>query len=344
MEEAYPDTWVEACKPRDGASELVSVVIPCFMVSEYIGEAIESVLRQTHKNFEIIVVDDGCPDSKKLKSTLLPYKLRLRYIRQENRGVGSARNTAISYARGEWIAFLDGDDIWRPNYLAEQIAVARSSNADCVYPNALYFGASSLNGRDYMDVFPSSGPVTVESLALGVCHVFVGALVRAEALRNVGGFDERLRSCEDLDLWLRILLNGGRIVYHRNILVDYRQRAGSLTTSELGMLESRLKIFDWLAKSGKLTTAQTEAIRIAATNALSDHALLMGKNALVDHQFPVARRYLEQSGRHLDRIKLRLILLILRGPSVISHACVSIASWMGIIGKFDRGDRRDRMG
>ena len=318
-------------RKQGGSSALVTVVIPCFRVGEYIGQAIKSVLKQTYQNFEIIVVDDGCPDTLKLKRELSPYSSRVRYIRQSNKGCGAARNTAINQARGEWIALLDGDDIWRPNYLFDQLSFARTTNADCVYPNAQYFGASPLSGRHYMDIFPSNGPVTIEALVLGACNVFVGALVRADTIRNAGGFDERLRSCEDLDLWIRLVLKGGTIVYHRKVLVDYRQRPGSLSSAELDMLECKLKIFDSLTENGALTLAQSEAVHIAKCNASSDRSLLLGKRALVNHQFPRARRYLERSGRHLGRSRLRLLLRILRGPYFVSRAFVSIASRKGMI-------------
>src|SRR5436190_438532 len=91
---------------RENAKPMVSVIMPAYRVSEYIGKAVGSVLNQTFSNYEIIVVNDGSPDTTELESELEQYRERIIYIEQENRGCSAARNAAINIARGEFIAFL----------------------------------------------------------------------------------------------------------------------------------------------------------------------------------------------------------------------------------------------
>ena len=106
---------------QDTAERLaVSVIIPAYRVAAYIADALDSVLAQVSKRLEvmaveIIVVNDGSPDTDKLETVLEPYRDRIVYLKQENGGVSSARNAGIGAARGEWLAFLDGDDMWLPD-------------------------------------------------------------------------------------------------------------------------------------------------------------------------------------------------------------------------------------
>src|SRR5215216_152427 len=100
----------------------VSIIIPAFNAAEFIGETLASVAAQTFKNHEVIVVNDGSPDTEDLERELKRYPARLQYIKQENRGAAAARNTGLRAASGEFVAFLDADDTWLPNFLEKQVA------------------------------------------------------------------------------------------------------------------------------------------------------------------------------------------------------------------------------
>ena len=100
---------------------LVSVIIPTYNSSQYIKEAIDSVLAQTYKNFEIIVIDDGSTDNT--KEVLAPYLSVIKYIYKNNGGPASARNRGIKEANGEFVAFLDADDVWKPDRLARGVDI-----------------------------------------------------------------------------------------------------------------------------------------------------------------------------------------------------------------------------
>ena len=151
---------------------LVSVIIPAYDVAEFIGDALNSVFAQTFTDCEVIVINDGSPDTAKLEQVLAPYMSRIVYLKQENRGVSAARNTGIAAARGSLIAFLDGDDIWLANYLEVQVKrIQADPSIDVLYPNVLMFGGSSEDGEEFMTICPSNGEVTFERLLLQECNV-----------------------------------------------------------------------------------------------------------------------------------------------------------------------------
>src|SRR5689334_8663586 len=122
---------------------LVSVIIPAYAASRHIGTALESVFSQTWTDFEVILVNDGSPDTAALEDAIDRFRPRLQYIEQPNQGAGGARNTGIRAARGDYLAFLDADDRWFPDFLREQMAYLQHQPAcDLVYCNALISGCT----------------------------------------------------------------------------------------------------------------------------------------------------------------------------------------------------------
>src|SRR5690349_3602213 len=99
----------------------VSVIIPTYNRAQFIARAVDSVLEQTYKDFEIIVIDDGSSDNT--QEILKAYEGKIRYVYQQNKGISAARNRGIQEAKGEYIAFLDSDDVWKPEKLSVQVAI-----------------------------------------------------------------------------------------------------------------------------------------------------------------------------------------------------------------------------
>src|SRR5215218_1377267 len=142
---------------------LVSVIIPAYNASEFIAETLDSVFAQTFTDFEVLLINDGSPDTEDLERVVQRFPT-LRYVKQENRGAAAARNTGLRAAAGELVAFLDADDTWSPNFLEQQTEFLKNSRVDFVFCDAHLFGDSVLSGRTFMQVQPPRGAVTPERL------------------------------------------------------------------------------------------------------------------------------------------------------------------------------------
>ncbi len=182
---------------------LVSVIIPTYNRGWIVCEAVDSVLAQDYPNFEVLVVDDGSTDNT--KDLLGKYKDNIRVLYQKNRGVSAARNIGIKKANGEYIAFLDSDDLWEKKKISSQIDFFRKK------PEALICQTEEIWIRNGKRVNPKnkhkkpSGMIFEASLLL--CLVSPSAvMIKKTLFDSVGLFDENLPACEDYDLWLRISL------------------------------------------------------------------------------------------------------------------------------------------
>jgi GT2 family glycosyltransferase len=292
---------------------VVSVIVPAYACVEYIGEALDSVFAQTFHDYEVIVVNDGSPDTPELERVLESYRDRIVYLRQENKGVSAARNTAIRAARASLVAMLDPDDLWEPDYLAVQVAaMRRDPTLDVLSPDILMFGQGSHAGLTYMQVNPSRGEVTFESLLTQQCNVTGCSIVRREAILRAGGYDESLKRSEDFDLWLRIVKQGGRIAYHRRVLARYRRHAGSLSSDPVLMNRDTLKSLDKAARTMELTPSERALLEQERAHF---HAMLRfneGKSAFIRGDSQAARAGLEEANHFFKSRKTSLVLLLLR--------------------------------
>lgn len=297
-----------------GPQPLVSVVIPAYRATQYIAATLDSVLGQTLRDYEIIVVNDGSPETRDLEKALEPYRDRLIYLRQENQGPGGARNTGILQARGEFVALLDADDIWEPEHLAAQVAVlAADPSIELVYADARIFGDVPEAGRTVMELCPSVGEVTFESLVTRQCTVHLCVSVcRRDALIQTGLFDPAFRGTEDIDMWLRMAMRGGRIAYQRRVLGSYRRHAGSLSAHRDSMLEGFLAVLEKTARDAHVTAAQLEVIERQSMVERAALELEKGKKALLDRDAKAAVDHLTRANAQYRSVKLAAILMLLR--------------------------------
>jgi glycosyltransferase involved in cell wall biosynthesis len=232
---------------------IITVVIPAYKAEAWIGETLESVFRQTYpaSDLEILVVDDASPDeSARIAQKLLTERsARGRVISCErNGGVSAARNVGWRAAAGEWVQFLDADDLLAPRKLELQAAFARElpPESAVVYSDWQHFAQT---GGQWKPTGPLMSPLvdenTVMRMLLDPHYGYVGPhLVRASALRGVAGFDETMRLGEDSDLMLRIALAGGR--FHKlaapEPLFFYRDTPNSLWRQCAGDVDSLRKL------------------------------------------------------------------------------------------------------
>lgn len=185
---------------------MVSVVIPAYNCSSYIGDAIDSVLRQSYQDFEIIVIDDGSTDGTgELVRTRYPI---VRYVKKDNGGASSARNEGIRLSKGEYIAFLDSDDIWMPDKLEKQIAAfGNDSRIGMVFTdNDCFIGDKRLPSNFDKHKHLMTGDF-VRNVFLYSHVATPTVMVKREVFDTVGYFDQGLATAEDDNMWMRISLN-----------------------------------------------------------------------------------------------------------------------------------------
>ena len=221
------------------SSPSVTVVTPAYNVAKYVGEAVDSVLRQTFRDFEYLVVDDGSADnSADIVKAHAGDDPRFRLVAGEHRGLSAARNVGIREAKGEYIAFLDGDDRWHPKFLERQLWLIQSvpPNVGAVFCRSrmvlengtpVFFQWQRAGGYDFDDFLVNGNPARNGS----------SLLIRKSCFTDVGVFDENLDYIEDMDMWLRIAENSKTptLWASKYFLVDWRLRPGSITRDRAGL-------------------------------------------------------------------------------------------------------------
>jgi glycosyltransferase involved in cell wall biosynthesis len=236
---------------------LVSVVIPTYNRAFFVGEAVDSVLGQTFDKWELLVVDDGSTDET--ESRLREHRESLRYIKTPHRGVGAARNVGIREARGDWVAFLDSDDLWFPNKLERQIeALHGAPGAPLCYTDEIWVrNGVRVNPRlrhqkHWGWIFEKCLPLCIISPS--------SALIFKGLLLELGGFDENLPACEDYDLWLRITLRHPVIFLDEKLIIKRGGHPDQLSRGHWGMDRFRVRSLWKILRDPFLQEIQRERV------------------------------------------------------------------------------------
>lgn len=207
---------------------LVSVIMPAFNSARFVGQAVQTVLAQTYPQVELIVVNDGSTDET--ETVLAPYANRIQIINQANQGVSAARNTGIRVAQGQYIAFLDADDLMMLDKVETQVAVLESRpDVGLVYSGWQYVAENDLQVVGEMRP-RQEGNVLADLLLRRMFLVPGAVIVRRELFTLVGLFDVNLTVAEDTDLWTRLAYAGCAFAAVPLPLLQYRTVVGSLTT------------------------------------------------------------------------------------------------------------------
>lgn len=292
-----------------------SVVIPAFNLAALIGETLESVFAQTFDSFEVLLVNDGSADTPELERALAPFRDRIVYVKQPNGGASAARNAGIKRARGEIIAFLDGDDLWLPEFLRSQIEFLDARDLDLVYADALLFGDVARDDETYMQNAVSDGAVTSESLLAWTCNVITsGTIVRKKMFDRCGLFDESpvWRRAQDFEMWFRLVRNGARADYQKKVLLKYRVRAGSLTGSQIEQARRNLVALHAINHKYKLTESEIAVWRKTMRLAQAIWEVEAGKAALKNGEYKAARQHFGKAAPLYSRPKIALLEFALR--------------------------------
>lgn len=225
---------------------LVSVIIPSYNSAHFLERSIGSVLNQTYKNYEIIVVDDGSTDDT--SEVVKVFSDNVIYHRQENKGLAGARNAGLKLAKGEFIQLLDADDYIHPEKLEKQISAFTDDDVSVVYSDYVAVdanGSTITEATERMrgDFFDES--ISIVERLMKECFLLVHAqLTRAEVFRKEGGFDENRRISEDWDMWLRIASRGYKFKYLSGIFAYYVKHDDAMTTNHRLLHDRRLLLLN----------------------------------------------------------------------------------------------------
>jgi glycosyltransferase involved in cell wall biosynthesis len=232
------------------SSSLVSVVIPGYNCGPFIGAALDSVFRQSYRPIEVIVVDDGSSDST--ADVIHSYR-EVHYLRQSNRGPSAARNTGIGAAEGTYVAFLDADDLWMPEKLAEQVALLEAQpDAVLAFANMRLVSQESGHEPSMFEKYNLNASffghehLVVKAPAKLVWSNFIPTstvIAKRQAVIDAGGFDEAFCKAEDWELWLRLALHAP-IVYSRKLLMLKRVHDVNTSRDSEGMNVAALRVLE----------------------------------------------------------------------------------------------------
>jgi GT2 family glycosyltransferase len=232
---------------RPGPGPTFSVIIPAYQAAAFVGKAVESARAQTLPPHEVIVCDDGSTDD--LQGALAPYADQIVLLHKEHSGVAATRNVAVRAATGDFVASLDADNAFLPEYLeaVSELAIARP-DLDILTTDAHL----ELDGHIYGRYYRGKARFVTDDQRLGIIHqhfVYANASFRRESLLAVGGYDEYYdgtpyHGVEDTDLLLRMILGGARAGLVDEPLCVYRIRAGSLSSNRARSLRGAVEVLE----------------------------------------------------------------------------------------------------
>lgn len=281
----HKESVTQARRPK------VSIIMPAYNGEKYIVESIHSILAQTYREWELILVDDGSIDQTgEIARDFGSRDERVIYVFQQNGGQGQARNTGIRMSRGEVIAFLDQDDLWLKEKLEFQLEAMKKANADVIFSDGFIFqDDDSTNESTTCSAWFSAlrgrfDGATMLGYLLTLNRIpTLSAMVRRETMESVGLLEEdrRYQNCDDYDLWLKLAESGATFFGMSEKLVRYRLHSNQhsrnsirMNKSEIGVLEKawRLAPVQQRIKESRLSSLRRELIIALINDGQTDEA------------------------------------------------------------------------
>ncbi|CCK80302.1 glycosyltransferase [Desulfobacula toluolica] len=259
----------------------VSIIIPTYNYGDFLSASIDSVLKQTYQNMEIIVIDDGSTDNT--RQIVDSYKDQIKYIYQENSGLSTARNTGIKHATGEYMLFLDADDLLGVNLIQSQVEYL-TNNPEInisVCRNRLF------HKTDASDSPKSFGSWRLfkRNLDIHLCHLNIAPphafFFKSKIIKNSKGFDTTLTACEDYDLWIRLSIEGHIPYYNPKGMVYYRRHPKSMSSNLKNQYHHDVilheRVMDLLKKNSKFPLGKRFEGLLAFSSGVVRTAFLLNK-------------------------------------------------------------------
>jgi glycosyltransferase involved in cell wall biosynthesis len=313
----------------------VSILTPAFNSGKFIRQTLDSAVKQTFTDFEMIVVDDGSTDdTRHIVEEYAERDRRIHLISQPNGGIAAARNRAMRMARGRFLALLDSDDLWLPTYLSDQLAIlAERPDIDVLSSNAINFGGA-FDGTPLLPIRWRGGIrlVTLLELINVEDSLCILSILRRAVTDVIGGFDITLRRSEDYDLWLRAAVAGYRIAVNPKPLGLYRRRPDSVSADEVLMLEAMkiplIKVRGMCVRRQDVTDAVDRQLARFAQRCV----IAAARSALLDGDMRALGMHLAELEKQTGHIRYRLARwLSAVSPSAIKWAYVCKRAWTHVV-------------
>lgn len=255
----------------NNSNPIVSLIVPVYNGEDYIGKTVQSVLKQTYDNWELLIIDDGSTDHTKEVINKFKDHPRIKYFYKKNGGQGSARNLGIKKSKGSYLAFLDADDLWDEDRLEMQIKLLLEKDVSlvfspmrCIDKSGKYLNKSLGNGKGMFQGFQALFLMAAGTISIPNSSV----IASKESVVRAGCFNEseEIRNMEDYDLWFRMLMSGSKFYGTEKILGSYRIHQDQNTYSDPGQ---NLKMINYLEKMSREYPEKKEYFKFLILQRLS---------------------------------------------------------------------------
>jgi glycosyltransferase involved in cell wall biosynthesis len=292
-----------------GSAPTFSVIVAAYQVADVIGDALDSIRRQTVPPLEVIVCDDGSTDA--LEDALVPYRDEIVLVRKENGGEASAKNAAAAVANGEFVAILDADDVYLPGRLEALGELAQlRPDLEILTTDGLLVANGKPVRRNYDRTWSFEADDQRRAI-LQRNFIFGLAAVRRSTFVDAGGFDESIRWTTDWDLWLRLILAGASAGCVDEPLAQYRLRETSLTAQRRDLLLGKLQTLEKARRNPDLRDDERLVLEASLRWYRRDFALLELRAAAAAGEQGCSRRALALLGGPDMAVRVRLELAMI---------------------------------
>lgn len=220
---------------------LVSIITPLYNGEKYIGETIKSVMSQTYKNWEMIIVNDGSKDnSESIVMSYVQNEPRIHYVKQDNAGSAVARNNGIRLCNGQYIALLDADDLWEPEFLSSQIRFMGAKNAQLVHCS---YKRINERGEEILRPFMAKKEVSIKNMQMTNYIACLTGLYDCSTYGKIYLKEELKSIRDDYAYWLDIIKKTGKSYGNPEVLASYRVMSNSTTGKKRKLIKSQFRFY-----------------------------------------------------------------------------------------------------